>query len=63
MKQAMDFDVGQSFVWQGESYVVVRHEEDNVIVHRAVDAAGNVIADHLRFDENFNPYAYVKSVL
>ena len=63
MKQAWEYDVGHSFMWRDESYVVIRHEDDNVIVHRTVGMAGNVIPDHQRFDENFNPHSYVKSVL
>lgn len=63
MTQAVDIDEGHSFIWQGESYVVIRHEDDNVIVHRTVSSTGHVVADQHRFDENFNPYAYVDKVV
>ena len=32
MKQAVEMDDGQSFKWQNDVYVVVRHEEDKLIV-------------------------------
>ena len=34
MKQAVEMDDGQSFKWQNDVYVVVRHEEDKLIVCR-----------------------------
>ena len=34
MKQAVEMDEGQSFKWQNDVYVVVRHEKDNVVVCR-----------------------------
>lgn len=61
--RAMDIDEGHSFKWNNESYVVIRHEEDNLIVHRTVDSSDRVIADKYRHDENFNPYACVERVL
>lgn len=61
--QVCEVDEGHSFIWKGDSYVVIRHEDDNVIVHRTVSATGHVIPDDKRFEENFNPYAYVDKVL
>lgn len=69
LPRAMDFDPGESFKWQGATYVVlhhVTHEDggiDNVKVIRTVDAQDNVIPDKYHHDENFNPYAYVERVL
>jgi hypothetical protein len=63
MPQALDFDVGESFNWACESYVVVRQEDDNIVVHKTVGRTGQVIPDEKRFEENFNPYANVKRVL
>ncbi len=67
MKQAVEMDDGQSFKWQNDVYVVVRHEGDKLIVCRVAGLwqTGNPEQDRWKTiaefqEENFDPYRLVE---
>ena len=67
MKQAVEMDDGQSFKWQNDVYVVVRREEDKLIVCRVASLwqTGNPEQDGWKTiaefqEENFDPYRLVE---
>ena len=67
MKQAVEMDDGESFKWQNDVYVVVRREEDKLIVCRVASLwqTGNPEQDGWKTiaefqEENFDPYRLVE---
>lgn len=63
---AAGVDERHLFIWSQSLYCVVRHEDDNVIVHciarKTADGTWQMLREPLR-EENFNPCAYVHTGL